>query len=327
MMITRIVFVVALALGFFAAPLLGEAQPDGRVIRIGMIAVGPPETAIAVAPFRRRLLELGYAEGPNLVLEARYARGREEILPELASGLVRLGVDVIYAPGDPVVLAAKRATSTIPVVMVACDAVAAGLIQSLSRPGGNVTGITCLSSDLSAKRLELLRQVAPKMSRLAVVWNASDPGKAVEWRNTQVAAQAFGMTPTSLEVRSASDIDTVLTATTRQRFDAMLVLGDGLTINHRRKISELSARNGIPVAYGYREFVEAGGLISYGPALPEMYRRAAEYVDGILRGAKPADLPVEQPTKFELLINLKTAKTLRLTIPQSLLLRADQVIE
>jgi putative ABC transport system substrate-binding protein len=322
-MTTRIVFVVALALGLLAAP----AQPAGRVVRIGMISFGHPETTPALAPFRQRLLELGYAEGATLVLEARYARGREEILPELASELVRLGVDVIYAPGDQLVLAAKRATSTIPVVMVACDAVAAGLIESLSRPGGNITGITCLSSELSAKRLELLRQMVPKMSRLAVVWNAGDPGKAVEWRNTQVAARAFGMTATSLEVRNPGDINTVLTATTRQHFDAIVVLGDALTINYRRKISELSARNGIPAVYGYREFVEAGGLMSYGPALPEMFRRAAEYVDKILRGAKPADLPVEQPTKFELFINMKTAKTLRLTIPPSLLLRADQVIE
>ena len=318
---------VVLAVGLALAPVAGEGQQAGKLLRIGVIAFGTPETTTILVPFRQRLRELGYVEGQTLVLEVRYARGREEILPELASELVRLGVDVIYVGSDQVVLAAKRATSTIPVVMVACDAVAAGLIESLSRPGGNVTGITCLSSEISGKRLELFREAVPKTSRLAVVWNTGDPGKAVEWRNTQVAARALGMTPTSLEVRTPSDIDTALTATTRQRFDALLVLGDALTINHRRKISELSAKNGIPALYGYREFVEAGGLMSYGPALPEMFRRAAEYVDKILKGAKPGDLPVEQPTKFELVINLKTAKALGLTIPQSLLIRADEIIQ
>jgi putative ABC transport system substrate-binding protein len=319
-----VVLAVSLILG--SQPIEAQ-QPTGKVFCVGIIAFGLPETVTIVGPFRQRLLELGYVEGQTLVLEVRYARGREEILPDLASELVRIGVDVIYVASDQVVLAAKRATTTIPVVMVTCDAVAAGLIESLSRPGGNVTGITCMSSEISGKRLELFREVVPRASRLAVVWNAGDPGKAVEWRNTQVAARALGMTPTSLEVRSPSDIDTIITATTRQRFDALLVLGDALTMNARRKISELSVKNGIPALFSYREFVEAGGLISYGPALPEMFRRAAEYVDKILRGAKPADLPVEQPTKFDLVINLKTAKALGLTIPQTLLLRADQVIE
>src|SRR5262249_8008762 len=279
----RIGLAVVLAVSLILGSQPTEAQQQtGKVFRVGIIAFGLPETVTIVAPFRQRLLELGYVEGQTLVLEVRYARGREEILPDLASELVRIGVDVIYVASDQVVLAAKRATSTIPVVMVVCDAVAAGLIESLSRPGGNVTGITCMSSEISGKRLELFREVVPRASRLGVVWNAGDPGKAVEWRNTQVAARALGMTPTSLEVRSPSDIDTIIKATTQQRFDALFVLGDALTMNARRRISELSVKNGIPALFAFREFVEAGGLISYGPALPEMFRRAAEYVDKIL---------------------------------------------
>ena len=248
-------------------------------------------------------------------------------MPALAAELVRLRVDAIYVAGDQVILAAKEATTTIPIVMVACDAVAAGLIASLSRPGGNITGITCLSSEISGKRLELLREASPNVSRLGVVWNAGDPGKAIEWRNIEVAARAVKMTPTSLEVRGPDDFNALFTATTRLHSDAFVVLGDALTLTNRRRIAELAARSGIPAMYGYREFVEAGGLMSYGPHLPDMYRRAADHVDKVLRGAKPADLPVEQPTKFEFVINLKTAKALGLTFPQSLLLRADQVIE
>jgi putative tryptophan/tyrosine transport system substrate-binding protein len=319
---------VALSISVLAASLAGEAQQTaGKVFRVGTIIFGAPETAISLVPFRQRLNELGYIEGQSIVLEVRYARGKQELLPALAAELVRLRVDAIYVAGDQVILAAKEATTTIPIVMVACDAVAAGLIASLSRPGGNITGITCLSSEISGKRLELLREASPNVSRLGVVWNAGDPGKAIEWRNTEVAARAVKMTPTSLEVRGPDDFNALFTATTRPHSDAFMVLGDALTITNRRRIAELVARSGIPAMYGYREFVEAGGLMSYGPHLPDMYRRAADHVDKVLRGAKPADLPVEQPTKFEFVINLKTAKTLGLTIPQSLLQRADQVIE
>jgi putative ABC transport system substrate-binding protein len=310
-----------------AVPLAAEAQPAGKVFRVGTVTFGSPETAISLVPFRQRLNELGYIEGQSIVLEVRYARGKQELLPVLAAELVRLRVDAIYAAGDQVILAARQATATIPIVMVACDAVAAGLITSLSRPGGNITGISCLSSEISGKRLELLREVSPNVSRLGVLWNAGDPGKAIEWRNTEVAARAVKMKPTSLEVHGPDDFNALFTATTRPRPDALVVLGDALTITNRRRIAELVAGNGIPAMYGYREFVEAGGLMSYGPYLPDMYRRAADYVDKVLRGAKPADLPVEQPTKFELVINLKTAKALGLTIPQSLLGRADELIQ
>jgi putative ABC transport system substrate-binding protein len=318
--------VATLAFGLLAAPIALEAQPTGKVPRIGMVMFGSPENAIAPAPFRQRLLELGYVEGRTAVLEMRYARGKEEVLPDLLAELVRLRVDAIYVTGDQVVLAAKRATSTIPVVMVACDALAAGLVDNLSHPGGNLTGISCLSSEIGSKRLALLRETLPKASRVGVVWNAGDPGKTIEWRNTEIAAGALGMTPRSLEVRSPNDIEAVLAPATRQRIDALIVLGDALTVFSRRRISELAAKNGLPAMYAFREFVEAGGLMSYGPSNPAMYRHAADYVDKILKGAKPADLPVEQPTKFELVINLKTANALGVTIPPSLLGRADEII-
>jgi ABC-type uncharacterized transport system substrate-binding protein len=211
--------------------------------------------------------------------------------------------------------------------MVACDALAAGLVESLSHPGGNLTGVSCLSSEIGGKRLALLREAVPKVSRVGVVWNAGDPVKTIEWRNTEIAARALGLTPTSLEVRSPNEIDAVLASTTRSRVDALMVVGDALTAFSRQRISELAAKNGPPAVYAFREFVEAGGLMSYGPSNPAMYRHAADYIDKIHKGAKPSDLPVEQPTKFELVLNLKTAETLGLTIPPSLLGRADEIIQ
>ena len=324
---TLLALVATLILGLFSAPLAGEAQPARKVPRIGMIIFGSPESAIAPRPFRQRLKELGYIEGQSILLEMRYASGREEALPELISDLVRLRVDAIFTSGDQVILAVKRATSTIPIVMVACDALAAGLVDSLSHPGGNLTGISCQSSELSSKRLALLREAVPKASRVGVVWNAGDPGKAVEWRNTEVAAHALRMALTSLEVRTPKDIDTIITPTTKQRVHALMILSDALTTFSRQRISELAAQNAIPTFYAGREFVEAGGLMSYGPLNSAMYGYAADYVDKILKGAKPGDLPVEQPTKFELVINLKAAKALGLTIPSSLLAQADEVVQ
>jgi putative ABC transport system substrate-binding protein len=309
----RLSIVTALLLGL-AAPLAVEAQQPGKVFRVGVIATGSPETANFLPPFRQRLNELGYIEGQNIVLEARCARGKQELFPTLAAELVGLRVDAIYVASDQIALAL-------------CDAVAAGLIASLSRPGGNITGVSCLSSELSGKRLDLLRAASPKVSNLGVVWNTRDPGKAIEWRNTELAARALKMKPISLEVHGPGDFDALFTATARPRSDALVVLPDALTFIHRRRIVELVAGNGIPAIYGHREYVEAGGRMSYGPSSPDMCRRAADYMDKVLRGAKPADLPVEQPTKFEFVINLKTAKALGLTIPQSLLQRADQVIE
>jgi putative ABC transport system substrate-binding protein len=318
----RIGLAVVLTLGLTFVP-VAEAK-SGTTPRIGVIFFGSPETATRGA-FGQRLAELGYVEGQNIVFELRYARGKQDVLPSLAAELVRLRVDAIYVTGDQLISAAKQATTTIPIVMVACDAVAAGFIASLARPGGNITGITCLSSEISGKRLEMLREASPNVSRLGVVWNGGDPGKAIEWRNTEVAARALKMKPMSLEVHRPDDFNVLFTATPRP--DALIVLGDPLTLVNRSRIAKLVAENGIPAMYGYRLFVEAGGLMSYGPYLPDMYRRAADYLDKVLHGAKPADLPVEQPTKFELVINLKTAKALGLTIPQTLLLRTDQVID
>jgi putative ABC transport system substrate-binding protein len=288
---------------------------------------GSPETNIALAPFQQRLHELGYVESQTMVLETRYARGREDRLAELAAELVQLKVDVIYAAGDQVILAAKRATTTIPIIMVACDAVAAGLVSSLAQPGGNITGVTCLSSEIAGKRLALLKEVVPKVSRLGIVWNPTDPGKNVEWKNTEVAAQGLGMHVRSLEVREARDVNRLGAAITRERPDAVVVLGDSLTITNRMLIVETFAKTRVPVIYGYRQFVDAGGMMAYGPNLADMYRRAAEYVDKVLKGARPGDLPVEQPSRFDLVINVKAARALGLVVPPSLTLQAEQIIE
>jgi putative tryptophan/tyrosine transport system substrate-binding protein len=323
----RLKGIVTALLFALAAPLAVEAQQPGKVFRVGVIATGSPETANFLPPFRQRLNELGFIEGQNIVLEARYARGKQELFPTLAAELVRLRVDAFYVASDQIALALKQATTTIPIVVVACDAVAAGLIASLSRPGGNITGVSCLSSELSGKRLDLLREVSPNVSNLGVVWNTGDPGKAIEWRNTELAARALKMKPISLEVHGPGDFNALFTATARPRPDGLVVLADALTFINRKRIAELVAGNGIPAMYGYREFVETGGLMSYGPSSPDMCRRAGDYMAKVLRGAKPGDLPVEQPTKFELVINLKTAKALGLMIPPSLLGRADHVIE
>ena len=288
--------------------------------------LGSPESNVAVVPFRDRLRELGYTEGQNVALESRYARGQEDHLPGLAAELARIKLDAIFAAGDQAVIAAKHATRTIPIVMVACDAVASGIVSSLAKPGGNITGITCVSSEIAGKRIALLKEVTPKLARLGVVWNPGDPGKSIEWKDTQIAAQARRMTIQSLEVRTASETDGLPGAITRAQLDALVVLGDALTINNRARVVEIVAKSRLPVMYGYRVFVDSGGMIAYGPSLVDMYRRAAEYVDRILKGAKRADLPVEQLTKFELVI-MKTAKALGLTIPPSLLPEADQVIE
>src|SRR4030095_15350777 len=248
---------VAALLFALAAPLAVEAQQTGKVFRVGVIAPGSPETANFLPPFRQRLNELGYIEGQNIVLEVRYARRTPELFPTLSAELVGRRVDAIYVASDQIALALKQATTTIPIVVVACDAVAAGLIASLSRPGGNITGVSCLSSELSGKRLDLLRAASPNVSNLGVVWNAGDPGKAIEWRNTELAARALRMKPISLEVHGPGDFDALFTATARPQPDGLVVLADALIFINRRRIIELVAGNGIPAIYGYREFVEA----------------------------------------------------------------------
>ncbi len=274
------------------------------------------------------LRELGYVEGRTVLLQSHFAEQNPERLAAAATELVRIGVDVIVTYGDAGVRAAKRATGTIPIVVALTgDLVEAGHAATLARPGGNVTGLVDTSPELSAKRVELLRDAVPAISRVAVLWNSSNRVKVLDYKMTQVAAQTLGMPLQSLEVRHMDDIAPAVTAAIRERAGALLVLSDALTNAHRVRIVELANKNRLPTMYFSREWVDAGGLMAYGPSWREMYRRAATYVDKILRGAKPGDLPIEQPTTFELVINLKTAKALGLAIPPSVLRQATEVIQ
>jgi len=281
-----------------------------------------------VDAFIQGLRDLGYVDGQNLALEIRYAEGRTERFPALAAELVRLKVDALVVESTPAALAAKHASTTIPTVMLAVsDPVGVKLVDSLAHPGGNVTGLSILAPELSAKRLDLLKQTLPKVSRVAVLWNSANQGMRLRFRETQAAAPALGVSLQSVTVQSPDDFDTVFTAMVTDRPESLLVLADTVTSANSSRIIEFAAKNRLPAIYEAKNFVDAGGLMSYGVDFTDHYRRAATYVDKILKGAKPADLPVEQPIKFEFVINLKTAKALRLTLPPSLLLRADQVIE
>ena len=274
------------------------------------------------------LRELGYVEGQSIVLEPRWADGRHERLPELAADLVRLKVDVIVSAATPASRAAKAATSSIPIVMVGIgEPVKMGLIASLARPGGNVTGLSLLTTELSGKRLELLGQVVRNMRRVAILMNPDNPVTAVFLEETRVAARTLGVQLQQLEARNPKEIEHVFDAAGGERAAGLIVFDDPVLWSHRKQIVALAAKRRLPVVYGYRDFVDEGGLMSYGPDRVDHYRRTALYVDKILKGAKPADLPVEQPTKFELIVNLKTARTLSLVIPPALLSRADQIIQ
>jgi putative ABC transport system substrate-binding protein len=274
------------------------------------------------------LQQLGWIEGKNLVIERRYAENRLERLPELAAELIKLNVDVIVGVGTLAPLAAKRATTTIPIVMGAAgDPVGTGLVASLAHPGGNVTGMSLMAPDLGGKRLELLKELLPRLASVAVLWNAANPYPALVFKEVQAAGSTLGIEVQSLEARQPDDFDGAFESVRRQRPDALMTVEDPLTFNYRKRIADFAVGQLLPTLHGVRDFVVAGGLISYGANVADLYRRAAGYVDLILRGAKPADLPVQQPTKFELVINLKTAKTIGLDVPQSLLARADEVIE
>ena len=324
-------FIATLAVGLLAAPLAVEAQPAAKVARIGYLA-----TNLAAGPdpreaFRQGLRDLGYVEGRNLVIEDRSADGKLERFPALAAELVALKVDVIVASGTLAALAAKQSTRTLPIVFSpAADPVGSGLVTSLERPGGNVTGLSVVAPELVGKRLELLREAVPGVTRVAVLWQSGGFGERTEkdmLKGAEVAARALGVRLLFIEGRDPADFDRAFSDMTRARAGALTVLPSNMLNNERRRLVDLAAKNRLPAVYGARESVEAGGLMAYGPNLADLSRRAATYVDKILKGAKPADLPVEQPTKFELVINLKTAKALGLTIPPSLLQRADQVIE
>ena len=325
----RRAFISGITLGLLAAPLTPGAQPAGKVYRIGFLGNSTAALeASLVGPFREGLRELGYVEGQNIVIEYRWAEGKYERFPALIAELLAQRVEVIVTAGIPATLAVKKATTSVPLVMVAVgDPVGTGIVPSLSRPGGNVTGVTSISTEMDRKRLELLKEVVPNVSHIAVLWNAANPGQVVAEKQTQAAAQVLRMKVLSLGVRTKEEIEDAFAAIVRERPDALLVLTDRLLLHHRARIMAFAAQHHLPGVHGYRELVEVGGLMSYGPSYADMHRRAAYFVNRILKGAKPADLPVERPTKFELVINLKTAKALGLTIPQSLLQRADQVIE
>jgi putative tryptophan/tyrosine transport system substrate-binding protein len=318
-------------LGSAAAwPLAARAQPGGKKYTIGLFSAGIrlPENAPAWIAFLSALRELGWIEGKNVVFEGRYADNRLERLPALAEELVRLNVDVIVAIGTLAPLAAKRATSTIPIVMAAAgDPLGSGLVASLAQPGGNVTGMSLMAPDLGGKRLELLKELLPRFARVAVLWNAANPYSANVFKETQVAGRVLGVQVQSLEVRNPEDLDGAFEAARQQHPDALVSVEDPFTATYRKRITDFAIAARLPSLYGLREDANAGGLVSYGANLAELYRRAAGYVDKILKGAKPADLPVQQPTTFELVVNLKTARLLGLEIPPTLLARADEVIE
>ena len=320
---------LALALVLLAAPLAAEGQPAGRLPRIGFLGNSTaPLEANLVGPFREGLRDLGYVEGRNILIEYRWAEGKYERFPALIAELIALKVDLIVTAGTPASLAVKKATTSVPLVMVAVgDPVATGLVASLGRPGGNITGLTSIAAEMEGKRLELLREVVPKISHIAVLWNAASPVQVIQERETRAAAQVLGMKMLSLGVRTREEIEDAFAAIVRERPGALLVLADRLFLHHRTRIMDFAAQHRLPGVHAYRELVEVGGLMSFGPSYAGMHRRAAYFADRILRGAKPADLPVERPATFELVVNLKAAKALGLTIPQSVLLRADKVIE
>jgi len=320
---------VALLGGAVAAwPLAAHAQQAEKLRAIGYLNPGSGPPAPGITALFDALAELGWIEGKNVVFERRYAENRLERLPELAAELVRLNVDVIVAIGTPGPLAAKRATSTIPIVMAAAgDPLGSGLVASLARPGGNVTGMSLMAPDLGGKRLELLKEILPRLARVAVLWNAANPYPAIVFKETQAAGRTLGIEVQSLEVRGPDDFDSAFEAARKQRPDALITVEDPLTFTYQKRIADFAVADQLPSLHGLRGDVVAGGLMSYGANIADLFRRAAGYVDKILKGAKPADLPVEQPTRFELVINLKTARALGLAIPPTLLARADEVIE
>jgi putative ABC transport system substrate-binding protein len=322
--------------GMAAAALFGQqivhAQPlaDPKVARLGVLSTGPVAARQwAFDAFVDRLRELGWIESRNLSIELRWAEGQPDHLREVAAELNRLNLDVIVAFGGPAALAAKQSiSSAVPIVVITADVVGLGLVAGLARPGANITGVTDLHTELSGKRLELLKEVLPDVAEVWVLWNESNPGAARTWAQTEAEGQRLGLRIRSLPVRAPGDLSTAFQALSREPATAaLLVVQDPFTLAHRRHIAEMAAHRRVPAIYGFREFAEAGGLMSYGTDLAAQYRQLATMADKILKGARPADLPVEQPTKFELVINLKTARALGLTVPLTIQAQADEVIE
>jgi len=328
--IDRRAFLGGLALSVLGVPLAAVAQAPPKVPKVGYLSIGsasdPRRIALSDA-FRQGLHGLGYIENKSISIEARFAEGSYDRLPDLAAELVRLKVDIIVAYSTPATKAARDATRTIPIVMSAVvDPVATGLVASLGRPGGNVTGLSLMAPELIGKQMQLLTELVPKVSRVAVLWNPANPSNEPQLREAEVAARTLRVRLQPLEARGPSDFDSAFAAMTRERADAIIVLVEGMFIDNRIQIARLAEKARLPAVYGIREHAEAGGLMFYGASPVDLNRRAATVVDKILKGAKPGDLPVEQPTKFEMVINLKTAKALGLTIPQAVLIRADETI-
>ncbi len=319
----------ALALLLLAAPLAAAAQQPAKIPRIGLLSpFSPSDTALWHQAFRQGLSDLGWVEGKNISIDYRYSEGRADRLPGLAADLVRLKVDIIVVSVTTDALAAKKATGTIPIVMASVgDPVASGLVASLAQPGGNITGLSQIAPELVGKRLELLKDIVPKLTRVAVLWRPEGDSSPLAWKESQLPAPKLGLQLHSMEVRSSDDLDKAFEDATRARVGALIVTPDPVLVRNLKRIAGLAAKNRLPSIFHLKEFADSGGLVAYGVHRSDMFRRAATYVDKILKGAKPADLPIEQPTKFELVINAKTAKALGLTIPPSLLQRADQIIE
>ena len=326
----RRTFITAMAGGLLAAPRAAGAQQAGKVYRIGLLDYSEPGAGRQAwwDVFRQQMRELGYVEGRNVSFEVRWAQGEDDRLPKLAAELVSLKVDLIVTAGTNAAIAAKRATTAIPIVMATgSDPVATGLVASLRQPGGNLTGMTTLNSELAAKRLEFLKIVAPRTSRIAILWDERTPALRVAVPETETAAKTAGLTIHSVPVGSAAGFEAAFANVVKGRAGALMIVPSPMFFSHRKRLAELAVKHRLPTVVGPREFVEAGGLVGYGADFPDLFRRAATFVDKILKGTMPGDLPVEQPTKFELVINLKTAKALGLTIPQALLGRADEVIQ
>ena len=325
-MITRRKLLVTFIVSTLPATGASHAQQPGKLYRIGVLV----STTVS---YRREALlqglrELGYVEGKNITIELRSAEGKFERLPALAAELVRLKVDVIVTSSNPAIIALKQATRDIPIVMtVVGDPIGAGFIQSLARPGGNITGLSSVAKELSGKRLELLKEISPNISRVAVFRNPTIPTHAVLWKETQAAATALGIKLIPLDFRGPDEFESLFSAMAKEHAEALIVLPDPITLAQRKQIVDLAAKNRLPGMYPFGDFVDVGGLIAYGPSATDLWRRGAIYVDKILKGRKPADLPVEQPTKFETVLNMKTAKALGITIPQTILVQADRVIE
>jgi putative ABC transport system substrate-binding protein len=328
MRLARLTVLVTLALALFAAPLAAEAQPVGKIPRMGFLGgASAPGYASQLIALREGLHDLGYDEGRSIVIEYRWAEGRYDRLPGLATELVRLKVDVIVTQGVPAARAAKNATRTIPIVMaISGDAVTTGLVTSIAHPGGNITGSTFFLPELNAKRVELLKEAVPRISRMAVLANADNPAMASALKAMEATANSLKIEFQAVEVRGPEEFPGVFSAMVKRRVEAVAVIEDGMLLANARQVADLAVKHRLPTI-GFREYVDAGGLLAYAVNFPAIWRRAAVFIDKILKGARPGELPVEQATRFDFVVNVKTAKALGLTIPPAVLARADEVIQ